>query len=230
MKSFRYILFLIVLLGFVVNSCQKSGRDKPGDDNADTAFEWYDITNPITGETWMDRNLGAGRVAQSLTDAETYGDLYQWGRLADGHEKRSSGTTSTQSSSDVPGHENFILASSSLSDWRSPKNDNLWQGVSGINNPCPEGYRLPTEAEWEAERQSWISNDSLGAFNSPLKLPVPGIRSNDTGSLHDVGSYGGYWSASVDGTGARWLFVFGGTAGLARVHRAYGGSIRCIKD
>jgi len=38
------------------------------------------VTNPITGETWMDRNLGAIQVATSSTDADSYGDLYQWGR------------------------------------------------------------------------------------------------------------------------------------------------------
>ena len=45
------------------------------------------VTNPATGRTWMDRNLGASRVATGNTDAEAYGDLYQWGRAADGHQK-----------------------------------------------------------------------------------------------------------------------------------------------
>ena len=42
------------------------------------------VTNPITGRTWMDRNLGASQVATSYTDELAYGDLYQWGRLSDG--------------------------------------------------------------------------------------------------------------------------------------------------
>jgi uncharacterized protein (TIGR02145 family) len=33
-------------------------------------------------------------------------------------------------------------------DWRVPQNDNLWQGVDGTNNPCPEGWRIPTQTEW----------------------------------------------------------------------------------
>jgi hypothetical protein len=45
-----------------------------------------DVTNPTTGKTWMDRNLGASQVANSSTDAASYGDLYQWGRRADGHQ------------------------------------------------------------------------------------------------------------------------------------------------
>jgi hypothetical protein len=127
-----------------------------------------------SGKCWLDRNLGATRVAQSTTDAEAYGHLYQWGRGTDGHQIRTSGTTSTLSGSNTPGHGNFILAPNSPYDWRSPQNDNLWQGVNGINNPCPAGYRLPTEAEWNAERQSWSSNNAAGAFASPLKLPVAG--------------------------------------------------------
>ena len=30
------------------------------------------------GQVWMDRNLGASRVATSFDDEEAYGDLYQW--------------------------------------------------------------------------------------------------------------------------------------------------------
>ena len=68
-----------------------------------------DVTNPTTGETWMDRNLGATRAATSSTDAASYGDLYQWGRASDGHQCRSSGTRSTLSSVDQPNHSDFIL-------------------------------------------------------------------------------------------------------------------------
>ncbi|MGE4541908.1 MAG: hypothetical protein AB7D35_11660, partial [Bacteroidales bacterium] len=75
---------------------------------AKSPFEWNDVYNPATGQTWMDRNLGASRAATSSTDDQAYGDLYQWGRDTDGHEKRNSGTTSTLSNSDTPGHGNFI--------------------------------------------------------------------------------------------------------------------------
>src|SRR6056297_790033 len=116
-----------------------------------------DVYNPTTGKIWMDRNLGASQVATSSTDAAAYGDLYQWGRAADGHESRTSGTTAALATSDTPGHGDFITSNSSPYDWRNPQNDNLWQGVSGTNNPCPSGYRLPTEAEWEEEVTSWGS-------------------------------------------------------------------------
>jgi uncharacterized protein (TIGR02145 family) len=178
----------------------------------------------------MDRNLGASQVATSSTDANSYGDLYQWGRGSDGHQCRTSATTATLSSSDQPGHGEFILTNSLPYEWRSPQNDNLWQGVNGTNNPCPSGYRLPTEAELNAERLSWSSNNAAGAFASPLKLPMAGGRDRSSGSLDGVGSYGLYWNSTVSGTNAGYIFFNSSNASMYAVGRAGGGSVRCIKD
>jgi uncharacterized protein (TIGR02145 family) len=194
------------------------------------ATEINEVTNATTGKTWMDRNLGASQVADSSTDTNAYGDLYQWGRAADGHEKRTSGTTSTLATSDTPGHSDFITSTSDPYDWRNPQNDNLWQGVSGTNNPCPSGYRLPTEAEWEAERTSWSSNNAAGAFVSPLKLPVAGRRDDSDGTLDGVGSDGYYWSDAVNGTYARFLGFGSSYAYMGSYYRAIGFSVRCLKD
>ncbi|NCA80494.1 MAG: hypothetical protein EOM76_09990, partial [Sphingobacteriia bacterium] len=186
-----------------------------------------DVYNPTTGEIWMDRNLGASQVATSSTDAAAYGDLYQWGRGTDGHQIRTSGTTSTLSATNTPGHGNFITNGPSPYDWRSPQNDNLWQGVSGTNNPCPNGYRLPTEAEWIAELGSWGSNNSAGAFASPLKLPLAGSRMYDLDLFFNDGAY---WSSTVSSTESYLLFFTGSDALMASNCRAWGLSVRCIKD
>jgi uncharacterized protein (TIGR02145 family) len=187
-----------------------------------------DVTNPTTGKIWMDRNLGATQVANSSTDAAAYGDLYQWGRGADGHQIRTSATTSTLSSTDVPGNANFILAGSPY-DWRSTANNNLWQGVNGTNNPCPSGYRLPTETEWVAERLSWSSQNAAGAFASPLKLPVAGIRRFNDGGFDLVNTGGRYWSSTVSSPYSRY-FYFDSNADMFTDARAYGASVRCIKN
>ena len=47
---------------------------------------------------WLDLNLGATQVAACNTDANSYGDLFQWGRGGDGHQVRTSSTTGTLSS------------------------------------------------------------------------------------------------------------------------------------
>jgi hypothetical protein len=205
-----------------------------------------EVTNSFTGKIWMDRNLGANRAATSSTDTQSFGSLFQWGRGADGHQcvNRYSGdgvTTSTNTlvnatvNTDTPPHGNFIIVNTSPNDWRSPQNDNLWKGVSRVNNPCPSGYRLPTETELNNERLSWVqapissTNNATGAFASPLKLPLAGRRGDSNGSLV-VGTYGYYWSGTVSGTFAR-LLVFGSSnAYMYPDGRAYGFSVRCLKD
>jgi uncharacterized protein (TIGR02145 family) len=189
-----------------------------------------DVTNPTTGKIWMDRNLGATQVATSSTDANAYGDLYQWGRRADGHQCRTSPTTATLSSVDQPAHGNFILAPNAPNDWRSPQNANLWQGVNGVNNPCPSGYRIPTETEINAERLSWSQNNSAGAFASPLKWTLAGSRDYNDGTLDDVGSGGGYWSSTVIGTNSQALGFNSSNALMVGNYRAHGFTVRCLKD
>jgi uncharacterized protein (TIGR02145 family) len=206
-----------------------SGTFSAGTINCAGATEVVDVTNPTTGRIWMDRNLGATQVATSSTDANSYGDLYQWGRRADGHQCRTSATTATLSSIDQPAHGDFILAPSAPRDWRSPQNANLWQGVNGINNPCPSGYRIPTYTELEAERLSWSAYTSVGAFASALKLPLPGER-NTSGSLSGVGSVGLYWSSAVSGAFARYLDFSSSNAFMNAYFRARGHSVRCLKD
>ncbi|MFT5602592.1 MAG: hypothetical protein ACI9N1_002851, partial [Flavobacteriales bacterium] len=193
-----------------------------------TVIPIVDVTSS-TGAIWMDRNLGASQVATSSTDAAAYGDLYQWGRCSDGHEKRTSGTTPTLSAADTPGHGNFITSSTASSDWRSPQNGALWQGVVGINNPCPTGYRLPTDPELEAERVSWSGNNSAGAFATPLKLSMGGFRDSNA-ALSNIGSKGLYWSSTVSGTNARSLDFSTSSANMINASRANGLSVRCIKD
>jgi hypothetical protein len=196
--------------------------------NGPTAI--VDVTNPATGKIWMDRNLGATQAATSSTDSNAYGDLYQWGRRSDGHQCRTSPTTSTLSSVDQPANGSFILALNPPYDWRSPQNNNLWQGVNGVNNPCPSGYRLPTELELEAEFTSWSINNSAGAFASPLKLPVAGFFDCSTGALISVGAGGYYRCSTVSGTYALYLRFISSNAFMLSSGRADRLSVRCIKD
>lgn len=185
-----------------------------------------------TGRIWLDRNLGATQVATSSTDSAAYGDLYQWGRLTDGHQSRSNvNTTSELSSTDVPGHAKFITSDSDPWNWRNPQNNNLWQEVSGANNPCPSGFRLPLMEEFEDERNSWVTNDSAGAFASPLKLVMAGYRKRNDGLTAGVGTSGVYWSSNVSNvTKSRILRFDNNIASVPDGLRAYGLSVRCIQD
>ena len=195
-----------------------------------TTAGFRDVQNPVTGAIWMDRNLGASRVATSRDDENSYGDLYQWGRGADWHQIRTSGTTSALSGSATPGHSDFIMSQSDPVDWLITQNNNLWQGLDGINNPCPDGYRLPTRAEWEAEKATWSVVGASGGINSHLKLPAAGARSV-SGDLINKGNSGDYWSSTVSGTKSFYLTFWGeSTTGVITEYRAVGMSVRCIKD
>ena len=215
--------------------------------NANNPTQVVDVTNPATGKTWMDRNLGANRAAISSTDAESYGSLFQWGRFADGHQcvnryagdgVTTSSTTPTVSTSATPGHGNFIANLNAQ--WQMPVLNDLWQGVNGTNNPCPAGYRLPTEAELESERLSWqqapinSTNDIVGGFASPLKFTMGGRRNNSNGGLSSVGSYGAYWSSTALAWEEISLDLTIGITFPASVewshNRSMAVSVRCIKN
>jgi len=191
-----------------------------------------DVVNPITGKTWMDRNLGASQVAQSSTDANSYGDLYQWGRLGDGHQCRNSYTTTSPSNTNTPGHDRFINYTSSPYDWRIPQTANLWQGVSGVNNPCPSGYRVPTVTEFIAEQQSWSPKNTTGALASPLKLTLTGQR-NYTGTFNSVGTVGVYWTSTTDANNiiySRRISFDASNVYEGGSARGNGMAVRCIKN
>jgi len=186
------------------------------------------VTSP-TGKIWMDRDLGATQVATSSTDPLAYGDFYQWGRLKDGHQIKTSPTTTTLSSGDVPGNGDFITTNTGNADWRSTSNNSLWQGVNGTNNPCPAGFRLPTDAEYTAEAAIFSSPDSAGAFASALKFPLGGYRFNANGTLMSVNTEAAYWTSNVSASSANYFF-FSTYVTFGSAPRAYGLSVRCIKD
>ena len=191
-----------------------------------------------TKTIWMDRNLGASRAATAYNDYRAYGCLYQWGRGNDGHASINwsgsnngyivNGWTTTTSNTNSPGDALSIRVRSGDRDWRVPGNDLLWQGVSGKNNPCPSGFRVPTITELNDEFTASSINSNESGFNSVLKTVAAGLRSSYGYGLIWSGEYGQYLSSSVDGTGAYFRNIAG--THFLDTDRANSRSVRCIKD
>ncbi len=195
----------------------------------------YDtIMDPLNDAIWLDRDLGASQRATSDDDYLAYGSLYQWGRLSDGHQCMNytsatsgspvNGSTTTLSSGDVPGHNNFIENSGGNHDWRSSHNNNLWQGLAGTNNPCPSGYRIPTTSEWG---DSDLTDDATWMF-----LADAGQRNAD-GNLVDIGGDSHPWSSTLVNSSS--AYNIDSNDGVVdetdhQNYRVFACTVRCIKD
>ena len=196
---------------------------------------WPIVRESGTTKDWCEANLGALRVATSGTDTDSYGFKYQWGRGTDGHQFQNSPTTTTQSTGDNPGNPNFVIQGSN-GNWRSAENSSLWAGVSGTNNPCPSGWRIPTKAEWYLFMRNNSGNDNLtlresSAIGSVLKLPQSQARHRNSGSFGTTDTNQMYWlNNSTDGGAWSINFYSGGWGEGGAGANAYGAAVRCIKN
>jgi len=156
-----------------------------------------------TGRDWLDRNLGASQTCASTKDVACYGDLYQWGRSADGHQLTASKTKTKPEDSITPADAFFVTSSR---DWTAlgvddsgGKRQLAWRS-GGVNNVCPIGFNVPTMKEFMAE----ISTDNLPSWDDVIGItpslktvtsviPLNGWR-NKEGQLEFQGTQGNYWT------------------------------------
>lgn len=110
---------------------------------------------------FLDRNLGARNsypTGTLLENPEEVGWVFQWGRDADGHQVWGSTVHSLEmpiaSLNELENYVGKYLATKHTSyDWLNTSKE-TWQSLwndsdeGGINNPCPEGYRIPTSKEY----------------------------------------------------------------------------------
>jgi uncharacterized protein (TIGR02145 family) len=183
-------------------------------------------------------NLGADPV-----NGDINGDLYQWGRPTDGHEKRDSQTVTTQATNDdatlpIAVNGKFIIG---YTDWRSTSTNTLWQeGTKTANDPCPDGFKVPSYSQWVSilnyfqQPKIWTGNGYFIGTEKLLYLPAAGTRNYSSGSIEKVGTYGYYWCNTINtGSINPYLIYFYDAVFLTAIYdpairRASGASIRCI--
>ena len=200
------------------------------------------VTSPITGEKWLDRNLGAKQACTSSNDTLCYGDYYQWGRLSDGHEKSNSTITSIQVSTILDVGEQFI---SGYTDWTTTDVNGTqraiqWNKVDGTGI-CPVGFRVPTQTELANETTEYEGNENISigavkvtnnitAFQNFLKFPSFGMRDRFDGSNSRKERSGGVWTNSIIRKNSLCIIFTNDYATWYNYVRASGFSVRCIDN
>lgn len=188
---------------------------------------------------FLDRNLGA--TTTNLETSDCWGDLYQWGRATDGHEKRNSDTTITLANIPEVHNSKFIVDEKKSNDWLINSNEDLWQGENGVNNPCPCGYRVPTQKEWRAVLNLGyeVKVNSSGYYyltiaNGQLILPCAGLRSAYTGNFQHIGTRGYYWASDAKKNETSGCIDFNKEELTTNISifgfRCFGRSVRCVRS
>jgi uncharacterized protein (TIGR02145 family) len=132
---------------------------------AQMAYSPSDVDDPLT----------------SHQDITVYGGFYQWGRKDKEHSLRCDATSHVGSFKSDGKYSDLAAATSDgrfvvgSGDWISSPTDDLWgngkaladqstlyTGTENAGNPCPSGFRVPTQYEWSI----LIGNVSTNAANS----------------------------------------------------------------
>ena len=125
-----------------------------------------------------------------------------------------------------------------------------WQAVNDPRGLAPTGWHVTTDAEWTTlstflggvsvaggemktpGTNSWITPNT-GATNSSGFSGLPGGFRDNGGTFSGIGSYGYFWSSTVEST----IFAWGravnynnGSLTRSNWGKKYGFSVRCLRD
>ena len=216
-----------------------------------TDLDMYFITDAWTQRhyTLMDRNLWATAYMDEpwKTTGDWYGSYYQWWNNYGFPNQWTVNTSTTRVNASEYGPNNyyssdtFIKASSSPYKWDSSDNSNLWWNNGSESNrqwPCPDGYHVPTDNEFQGmivnwEKSEYYTNTNIGSqWSLDFLMPRAGNRSNSSADLVNQGVGGHYWSSSRDSTNYAYYLRFGSASFSPQnaSSRALGLSVRCFRN
>ena len=178
----------------------------------------------VDSVTWASANIDDYQTFASRPDM--YTKFYQWNR----------GTA-------------WSATSETVSEWNSSRDTaSTWRV-----NPCPAGWRLPTQKEFEALHKAgttWAEANTRGnavagrfygashataslpdSMENCVFLPAVGYRYGSDGALFRQGNSGDYWSATeLNSILGYSLYFYSRSSGPGNyLDKATGYSVRCVK-
>tara|TARA_R110002126_G_scaffold281512_2_gene429346 strand:+ start:13738 stop:14619 length:882 start_codon:yes stop_codon:yes gene_type:complete len=210
-----------------------SWKNLIGGDINDPVLPTSQVSNGAGGfYTFLSHNLGADTSLDPHTPVKGLnGDYYQWGKNA-------------------PDADVDALIGSTWGDQGgTTANGNWTPGAKGPQDPCPAGYRVPSQTEWavvnsnnNVTRTGTFANSNTnygsalhyGTAGDPklLTLPAAGFRDNANGTLSFRGRNGIYWSSTENGSDAYYLYFNHDNVNpaVSNLIRTHGFSLRCIAE
>jgi len=162
----------------------------------------------INGVRWATRNVDMpGTFAET---PESFGMLFQWNRKKawSATDERAVGWNDT------------------------PDLGTTWYAE---NDPCPVGWRVPTEQELRSldevnsvwTRQNRVRGRLFGTAPNQIFLPAVGAN-NRYGEFQLSGVWGFYWSSTLYSATTSWSLLSGDNTNLMHFFHAHGLSVRCV--
>jgi uncharacterized protein (TIGR02145 family) len=192
-------------------------------------------TAPGVYKNFMCQNLGADMTADPFApSAAIHGAKYQWGAQTGETGRYVSQADDQTINLGIPGWNTTFLPNGSWSDASKTAKD-----------PCPAGYRVPTQAQWRGVianniasyiGTNWVESTPANystaiKFGNGLLLPAAGYRTNMGGALGNRGALGYYWSSTAPSAGSGlYLLFYKPSVDVAGSIFTNGFNIRCISE
>ena len=232
MKRLIHILCLGIVLALA--SCtnfvdESAGQGKPATGIINGRV-WVDLGLP-SGLKWATCNVGA-------SSSSDYGNYYAWGE------------TSTKSNYDWSTYRYCNGSYNSLTKYNTDPSygtvDNrtrLEMSDDAARANWGGSWRMPTDAEWTELKNNcnwtWMTQGGINGYKvtsrtngNSIFLPAAGYRL--WGSLYSAGSYGIYWSSSLDSDTPDYarnvIFDSGGVSRISCDARCPGDSVRPVSE
>jgi uncharacterized protein (TIGR02145 family) len=193
----------------------------------------------VNGKIWMLHNLGVSTsldANQNPYNSALVGNYYQWGR------NTVVANATTQSGAISP----WITATTQAANsWNIGTEANPTKTGS---DPCPSGYRIPTETELNALINATVQTNIGTQNNSPTNytaakvftskrnanvkvvFPIAGNRRFDTGAVENRGNTGFYWSSTAISNRYYHYSLSFSAATIGNSVAAWAFPIRCVQQ